>query len=93
MFSLDIRHCLKSKLSGNGTKLNCLKSKQVRISDIHCKIKSSHMLCAMKSAKIESAKWQKMRAPNLYYFKCQKLQVREEARERGRTDVGERVPP
>jgi len=28
--------CLKSKLSGNGTQLNCLKSKLARISDIHC---------------------------------------------------------
>ena len=31
---------MKSKLSGNGTKLNCLKSKLVRISDIYCVYKS-----------------------------------------------------
>ena len=32
----DRKKCLKSKLSGNGTQLNCLKSKLVQISDIHC---------------------------------------------------------
>ena len=36
LFGLDFRHCLKSELSGNGIKLNCLKSKLVWISDIHC---------------------------------------------------------
>ena len=32
----DRKKCLKSKLSGNGMQLNYLKSKLVRISDIHC---------------------------------------------------------
>ena len=32
----DRKKCLKSKLSGNRTQLNCLKSKLVRISDINC---------------------------------------------------------
>ena len=32
----DRKKGLKSKLSGNGTQLNCLKSKLVRISDTHC---------------------------------------------------------
>ena len=32
----DRKKCLKSKLSGNGMQLNCLKSKLVQISDIHC---------------------------------------------------------
>ena len=31
----DFSQCLKSELSVNGTQLNCLKSKLVRISDIH----------------------------------------------------------
>ena len=33
----DRKKCLRSKLSGNETQLNCLKSKLVWISDIHCK--------------------------------------------------------
>ena len=36
--------CPKSELSGNGTKLNCLKSKLVWISDIHCTCLSSQWL-------------------------------------------------
>ena len=35
-FCSDFRHCPKSELFGNGTKLNCLKSKLVWISDVHC---------------------------------------------------------
>ena len=35
-FGSDFRHYSRSKLSGKGTKLNCLKSKLVQISDIHC---------------------------------------------------------
>ena len=32
----DFIQCLKSGQSGNGTQLSCLKSKPVRIADIHC---------------------------------------------------------
>ena len=32
----DRKKCLNSQLSGNGMQLNCLKSKLVWISDIHC---------------------------------------------------------
>ena len=38
VFEFRTSRCLKSKLSGNRTQLNCLKSKLVLILDVHCTV-------------------------------------------------------